>query len=200
MTFEHHELGQGAHRIMGITPENKVGSMLEYYRRSDGSVEHEKPTGRDPGHQKAVLDELHRIHPQATPKAEWKPPAAPEGPDEGPFFHGTTVARVRKIMPASAHRRHVTFPHDTDRDHAYATSDVEDAWEYAQKAHAANSTGRPRVYQVEPLGHVERDPRTDAQGRMRGNYESDHRSRDGWKVVRELPMPKHMGDPRKWDV
>lgn len=104
------------------------------------------------------------------------------------------------VLPAAQHGGHVTFNHDTDPNHAYATGE-DSAWDYAEKAHAwtVNRMDRgpfpvPRVYQVEPVHpeSVEEDP----QGR--GNNDDDVRSPHGFRVLREVPMPEHMGEPDDW--
>ena len=123
------------------------------------------------------------------------------------FFHGTVRPNLTEITPADKHPSWMTptFTSDTDRGHAYATTSQEHAWDYASKAHdwalSRSHTGRagiPRVYQVEPLGEHEPDPQHDEHGRSRGNNSTDRRSRAGWRVVRELPMPEHIGTPEDW--
>lgn len=121
------------------------------------------------------------------------------------FFHGTVRPGLAEIAPAAKHGRGVTFASDTDRGHAYATSSEDHAWDYASKAHdwAMNSArpGQhfvPRVYQVEPLGEHEQDPAHDAHGNLRGNNSTDVRSPHGFRVVRELSMPEHMGTAEDW--
>lgn len=114
------------------------------------------------------------------------------------FFHGTVRAGLRSIQPAEQHGKGVVFPHDTDTGHAYAASSEADAWNYAEKAWHASGTGIPRVYEVEPKGAYEPDPQTDAAGRMRGNLAGDVRSKAGFKVKRQLPMPEDMGEPKDW--
>lgn len=119
---------------------------------------------------------------------------------EGPaYYHGTTVPDVTHILPAEQHGGHVTFPHDTSRAHAYATTNEDDAWDYAEKAFHAADRGHPRVYRVEPMGHVEKDPDEDEHGNWRsGVNDGDVRSPHGFKVLHEMPMPEHMGTPEDW--
>jgi hypothetical protein len=45
--------------------------------------------------------------------------------------------------------------------------------------------GRAHVYQVEPRGPVEKDPKYDVYGNNRGNQEDDVRSRHGFTVTGE---------------
>jgi hypothetical protein len=106
----------------------------------------------------------------------------------GPWYHGTTVPNLRHVLPVNQHRKRVSWPEDTSHEHAYATSDEDDAWEYAQAAWH-DGGGRPRVYEVHPKGHVEQDPSTRPDGSSRGDHERDYRSKDGFNVVRELPFP-----------
>lgn len=56
----------------------------------------------------------------------------------------------------------------------------------------------PRDDRVEALGAVEPDPQEDVHGHQRGNYADDVRSRDGFAVVEEMPMPASYGDPEGW--
>lgn len=121
-----------------------------------------------------------------------------DAPERTRYYHGTTVPHLRFVRPAGPCGR-VTFPSDTDRRYAYATTSVEDAWFYAEKAWGARSTGIPRVYEVEPTGPVEDDPTEDERGYPRSNFASDVRSREGWAVKREIPMPESMGDPEDWE-
>ena len=118
----------------------------------------------------------------------------------GPLYHGTVRDGLDDILPAVAHCGPRTFANTADGDpsYAYATPNLSDAWAYAEKAWHATSIGIPRVYRVEALGDVEPDPQTDAHGRSRGNYADDVRSRDGFTVVEEMPMPGEYGDPEDW--
>lgn len=115
------------------------------------------------------------------------------------YYHGTTVPDVTHILPADQHGGHVTFPHDTSPSHAYATTNEDDAWDYAEKAFHAADRGHPRVYRVEPMGHVEKDPEEDEHGNWRnGVNRGDVRSPHGFKVLHEVPMPEHLGTPEDW--
>lgn len=117
------------------------------------------------------------------------------------FFHGTTehLRPGDKILPVGQLRgKKPTFPHDTSREHAYATPHESSAWHYAEMSWHATDRGVPRVYQVTPLGDHEPDPTHDQHGRYRNNREGDRRSRAGWKVVSERQMPEHMGTPDEW--
>lgn len=199
LTFEHHGPLEGNHyRVMAISPEDKVVGMHEY-KVSDQGLHPSEPRGRFPDVDRAMHEEMQRRHPGLPVVEKTPPPAEAPEPEPETWYHGTVTPKLRHILPADKHGRPVTFASDTDRGHAYATSNVDDAWEYAHKAWSAHPSGRPRVYAVQPAGHYEKDPETDAQGRMRGNNSSDYRSRDGWKVTRELRMPSHMGRPSDWD-
>lgn len=115
------------------------------------------------------------------------------------FYHGTTRENLTHVLPPHEHGAGVMFPHDTSRDHAYASNNASDAWDYAEKAWGATEKGVPRVYEVRPRGEHEQDPPFDQHGNSRSNFSGDRRSRHGWNVVRELPMPEHMGTPEEWD-
>jgi hypothetical protein len=105
------------------------------------------------------------------------------------FFHGTVAEDLDEVTPRGEGRY---FRSDHEGTHAFATTDVDDAWHYAEKAWHHASSGVPRVYQVEPLGDVEKDPHEQ-------NYSGKwHRSKTGFGVVGEVPMPEHMGPQEDW--
>lgn len=116
------------------------------------------------------------------------------------LYHGTVRDGLDNILPAAVHCGPRTFAYTADGDpgYAYATPSLSDAWAYAEKAWHASGIGIPRVYRVEALGAIEPDPQEDAHGRSRGNYAADVRSRNGFAVVEEMPMPEDMGDPEDW--
>lgn len=204
LTFEHHDMnerpdseGRTYHRLMAINTDDKAVGMIDY-KRGETTVHPFSVNAHEPHVADALHAEMtcrHPNHQVVTPGAE----KSAQEPEPTAWYHGTTVPRVRQILPASQHGRHVTFPHDTDRDHAYATSSHEDAWAYAEKAwHAGDGhSGRPRVYQVQPKGDYEKDPVYDGD-RRRGNNETDYRSKHGWDVVKEMNMPRSMGKPSDW--
>jgi hypothetical protein len=113
------------------------------------------------------------------------------------YYHGTTTEGLGNVQPAAKHGGSVAFPHDTDKNYAYATPNEDDAWHYAEKTWNATASGIPRVYKVQPSGPVEPDPQYGPHG-SRGNFESDVRSRHQFKVIGEIPMPEHMGEPEEW--
>jgi hypothetical protein len=83
-------------------------------------------------------------------------------------------------------------------EHAHATTDEGAAWSYAELAHdwtvhrmAKGPFPVPKVYVVEPLGEVEADPTPTANS-------SDVRSRHGFRIVGQRPLPEHMGEPEDW--
>ncbi|HEV7237395.1 MAG TPA: GNAT family N-acetyltransferase, partial [Ktedonobacteraceae bacterium] len=116
-----------------------------------------------------------------------------------PLYHGTTQENLTQVLPATQHGGNVVFPHETDHSYAYATPNLDDAWEYAEKAWHATSEGIPRVYQVSSInGDEEPDPQQRADQSFRGNNENDLRSSTGFDVHHEMPMPEHMGTPEEW--
>lgn len=202
---EHYHVEGPLHRIIDKSPSGET-HMMEY--KHDGDQIRVKPFREGtPAHAKdRMLEKMRYAHPDV-PVSDAPYHSAPAEPKakSGPktYYHGTTVPGVTHILPASAHGGHVTFPHDTDRGHAYATTDKDDAWDYATRAwHAAGGEeGHPRVYQVRPIGghkNVEKDPEVNAVGKRRMNFENDHRSKHGFEVVREMKMPEHMGRPEDW--
>lgn len=126
--------------------------------------------------------------------------------DTGEYFHGTITSFEPgdRITPAEQHSQRVNFPNVTDRGHAYATSDEDNAWHYAEKVWDAAPTHHPhfgnppKVYRVRPLGPVEADPSHDEHGQSRDNFAGDVRSKHGFEVLHEVPMPEHMGEPEDW--
>lgn len=121
------------------------------------------------------------------------------------LFHGTVRPGLTEIHPAEQHGKGVTFASDTDHRHAYATTTEDNAWSYAERSHDwAMNRARPgqhfvpRVYEVEPMGEHESDPSHDQHGNSRNTFEGDRRSRHGFRVVRELPLPEHLGTPEDW--
>jgi hypothetical protein len=117
------------------------------------------------------------------------------------YYHGTAKVpswQPTEITPQTGRRGKPTFPHDTDPDYAYATKDPANAWNYAEKAWHSTTVGHPRVFRVKPRGPVEKDPQRDERGELRNNWEGDVRSRHGFDVVGEEPMPEDMGEPEDW--
>lgn len=85
------------------------------------------------------------------------------------YFHGTTTKNLKRVLPSSQHGRQAIYRHEADPKYAYAATKVEDAWDYAEKAHAVTIMRPsvrppfpiPRVYEVTPINpqDVEEDPR-----------------------------------------
>lgn len=123
-------------------------------------------------------------------------PVAPETPEKDPtkgrvFYHGTTTDQdLKEILPASQHGRGSIHPGSVDPDYAYATPHLDNAWQWADKAWD-NRGGHRRVFKVRRKGPVELDPRDNDSGGSRNNYEGDVRSRHGFDVIGEMPMPEH---------
>lgn len=110
------------------------------------------------------------------------------------LYHGTVVPNVTHILPASQHGGRISYPDVTSVHHAYATPNLDDAWEYATEAHDWDhpKPGRPRVYAVHGIGgdhHIEDDPTHDEEGHDRGIRYDDKRSPVGFKVLHEMPVP-----------
>lgn len=122
-----------------------------------------------------------------------------------PLYHGTSVPDVHQILPASRHGQGMSYgPDISDPSYAYATTDHNDAWEYAMEAHGQRpdrdpaKPGRPRVYEVHPIGgheHVEPDPDYEPSGEWRGVRDHDMRSPVGFHVGREMEAPEHV---KRW--
>jgi hypothetical protein len=105
------------------------------------------------------------------------------------FFHGSSTEGLTEITPRGAQRY---FHSDHPGTHAFATTSESDAWDYAEKAWNHADKGIPRVYRVEPKGEVEKDPHYQ---NTEGTW---HRSKHGFRVVGEVPMPEHMGPAEDW--
>lgn len=106
------------------------------------------------------------------------------------FFHGTVSEHgLTEITPRGEKR---FYRSDHAGTHAFATTSESDAWDYAEKSYMHTDRGIPRVYRVEPKADVEKDPHYQ-------NYEGKwHRSKAGFNVVGEVPMPEHVGNPEDW--
>lgn len=202
--FEHFHT-EGQHwRSFGGPPESPRQHALEYKVRPEGTLDFSQSSMNDYYAKKSGPEVHARMRQNALEHhdtTEHDP--ASEKPAEAPkqrrvYYHGTTVPDVTHILPASQHGQGVVFHSDTSPDHAYASTKLGDAWDYAQKAYDHKMNGRPRVYQVRPMGghqNVEKDPEwNEATGRHRGNNESDFRSKHGFEVVREMKPPKHVRD------
>lgn len=117
------------------------------------------------------------------------------------LFHGTTVAGLvgKTLLPAARSGRKPLYIAETDPEYAYATSE-DHVWHYAEAAWRCADNGIPRAYEVEPLDprDVEEDPMYADNGECRSVFADDRRSRSGFRVVRELPMPDDMGPADEW--
>jgi hypothetical protein len=189
--FEHYHKSGDYWHAMGHGPgDARMG--LDYTKRPGDKVEfrqadNEYNEAQNPEHAALIRQHVLDFH-GAT---EHEPP--PPKQKRRIYYHGTTVKGVTHILPAShigVEKRY----HETDPNYAYATTSLEDAW-----FHAGNATydgGRPRVYQVRPIGghkHVEKDPDEYPDGTYRsGVMDGDHRSAKGFEVVREMKAPKHL--------
>jgi hypothetical protein len=129
-----------------------------------------------------LIDAVHEHHGTSGMHTD----ARPKKPEKVRYYHGTNVEGITHVLPASMHGRGTSFAgHTTDTDHAYASTSLIAAHHYAEHA-ADQHGGSPHVYEVKPIGHLEEDPMFDGGGYNRGNWIGDHRSRDGFKVIREL--------------
>jgi GNAT superfamily N-acetyltransferase len=210
-----YHLEGGHHRLVGQEPRTDGGAihMLQYQltpqktiKLDEGDLDRIRSRAPHAEHvMKGFPAALHPDHEIHDPRFHDPHAGLPEQQKDVPpkYYHGTCIPGVTHVLPANRHGGPVVFASDTSRDHAYATTNHDDAWSYAEKAWSADDHGRrPRVYEVKPIGghrHVEVDPRTNPDGTFRSNYANDYRSRKGWRVVREMPMPEHMGDPEDWD-
>lgn len=113
------------------------------------------------------------------------------------FFHGTVhhLNVGDSVLPAAAGGA-PTIHGESDPRFSYATTQQGDAWEYAAMAHeqTEGEEGPPRVYRVSPLGRHSKDPEytVEARPEHRGNFGNDRRSKAGWRVESEQPLPPHM--------
>lgn len=205
--FEHFPSTEpGLHRVFGRPPGGEPRQHSLMYQVKPGNklkfdehlVERLRTRGGDEAVQHLQQAALTH-HPGSTlHSAEDEAPPAPPKPQRRVYYHGTTRADMTHVLPANSHGGGTIFHSVTDPDYAYATHDLGHAWEYAQKAFDTAPHGRPRVYQVRPIGghqHVEEDPQwDDVRNISRGNNSSDRRSKKGWEVVREMKAPRHVRD------
>lgn len=82
----------------------------------------------------------------------------------------------------------------SDPSYAYATKDPHVAWHYADHRAKYGPGGIPHVYRVTPHKpeDVEEDPSHTGDGFTRGNFSGDMRSKSGFKVLDEVPMPRRV--------
>ena len=105
------------------------------------------------------------------------------------LYHGTCTDRpLEEITPLSQRGRRSRVS-DSDPDYAYATSDPDDAWHWAEEAWHKASTGIPRVFRVRSRGPVETDPNFSHH-----DNPAQVRSRHGFDVLGEEPMPHDLRD------
>lgn len=108
----------------------------------------------------------------------------PEGPDDGPFFHGT-VADLRAgefLTPG----RPSNYRPEVVMNHVYFTALVDGAGLAAEiAAELAPGSPTPRVYRVEPTGPFEDDPNV-TDKKFPGNPTRSYRSRAPLLVVCEV--------------
>jgi hypothetical protein len=196
--FEHYHLEGRNHRLFGTEPGGPQREHMLGYRLTPENriAPDERDLDRVSEHARAPLLDAAMAQHGATELhgPEHEAPSEPESSDPPAYYHGTTAARVRTILPAARHQRFVSFPHVTDPHHAYATTNLDSAWDYAEKAWHNGGQGRPRVYRVEPLGEVEADPEIDEKGVRRGNKVDDVRSKHGFRVVDRMPPPPHIAE------
>lgn len=133
-------------------------------------------------------DEVHRyrlmlLHPDEAHKYDPHPAKAPEPEPNrnlsGPqFFHGTNVdLRPRSLIrPASQTGHQREYYGYGNEDYAFATTRMTTASVYARDRTAARG-GTERVYQVEPTGEHEEDPK----------QQYGYRSRSPYRVIRRVP-------------
>ncbi|WP_270181219.1 NAD(+)--rifampin ADP-ribosyltransferase [Alkalihalobacillus sp. CinArs1] len=99
--------------------------------------------------------------------------------DNGPFFHGT---KAKLNIGDHLKPQHLSNFQDKKSNHIYFTSTLNAAkW----GAELAKSTGKERIYIVEPLGEFENDPNL-TDKRFPGNPTRSYRSKSPLKIIAEL--------------
>lgn len=184
----------------GYDPERH--GLLRTRIREDGKPgwvslpkEHEIPGfGENSGN--ALVNALHNLGHEHVPVMVTRDRPAPTRETNSTrarvFYHGTTAeGDLDQILPASQSGAGVIYQHQTDPDYAYATTNKNDAWHWAEMAHH-NTGGHPRVFKVRRRGPVEPDVPYDRSGNSRSISDTDVRSRHGFDVIGEEPMPRHM--------
>jgi rifampin ADP-ribosylating transferase len=108
----------------------------------------------------------------------------PQGPDDGPFFHGT-IARLRPgelLTPG----RPSNYRPEIVMNHIYFSALVDGAGLAAElAAELAGGEPAPHVYRVEPTGPFEDDPNV-TDKKFPGNPTRSYRSRAPLRVVEEV--------------
>jgi hypothetical protein len=122
--------------------------------------------------------------------------------DDTVYYHGTVMTDYdfdefenqeagALVQPARVHGS-VIFTSDTDPDYAYVTTELRDAWYYAELAANHRPTGRPRVFRVQATGPVEPDLEFTPSGQRRGIMSHDLRSRYPFEFLEEMEPPEHL--------
>lgn len=105
----------------------------------------------------------------------------------GPWYHGTNVALSpgEHILPRAETGADTEFgdnPYYRD-DVVYLTNGGDHMAERFAVSRAGRLGGEPRIYEVEPIGDLDRDPEQDA------GYSTDQYVAPRARVIRELPLP-----------
>lgn len=209
--FEHHPYERSAHNewwSMGGPDHDPNKHAVSYTVPEKGKVDFHGVKGFNELEQvrrEHGDDDADRIrdavlsHHEAT-EVNHAPPPKPHKSQPKVYYHGTHVGGVTHILPANHHGNPVLYD-ETDSHYAYATPNLDDAWNYAMDAattakERGHSQTRPRVYATSPIGghrHVEVDPNVDPEtGHPRYTNPDDKRSKKGFKVVKEMKAPPHV--------
>jgi hypothetical protein len=164
------------HRTAATAPHPRTSEELAAHLDRDHRLEPHELAGND------HWDLHHEEHSGGWPE---------EDHTHEPFYHGTSLGSDEDwpshVRPAGAGH---LYPGEHDGDHAFAISDPESAWDYAEKAYGANRGDQPRVLRVRPTGPFEEDSMY-AGDTLRSPGSGSVRSRHPWAVTGEEDIPEH---------
>lgn len=174
-------------RQHGYDPERHGMIGVNLTDHGDNAYLHSRGTEGDPEDHEHHEHLLHALHDtgHTTVPVHFHDQSSTGSANEAPkLYHGTTVEDLEEVKPNHGTRgMHGNNGMIHEPGYAYAT-DRDSAESYADSV-AMTHGGRPRVYQVSPLGPIEKDPTYDAHGNHRANYAADVRSKHGFQVVGE---------------
>lgn len=150
------------------------------YHHADGS----ETDPEDIQHHEHLLRALKDVGHGEVPVHIHDQQSDPDGEAAPRYYHGTTAKDLDEIRPNYGSKGN--FGNNMgvhEPGYAYATGRG-NAEHYADEA-ADMHGGRTHVYEVAPLGPVEKDPDRGPDGFLRGNFADDVRSKHGFQVVSE---------------
>jgi hypothetical protein len=148
---------------------------------------------------RAHLEGPHRFYAEDVEQDPWEQHYQdhtgyePQDHSHEDFYHGTSLGfpdaedPPERIVPQG--HRHF-YPGVHSGEHAFATTDKNTAWAYAERAQHWRASDQPRVLRVRPTGPFEDDPGALMRGGGRAHEEGAVQSRHPWAVIGEEDIPE----------